>query len=108
MQERQATFRKTPYQEKDREKWNKVLVYDLMSSEESGPDDGEENGCIVVKALPWRSSLVNKFLTTLDEKAKIDKSAQSLRQTKRRVIAEVASSRPKPCGHFPAWVFCED
>ena len=59
-----------------------------MSSEESGQDDSEDkNKCIVVKSLSWRSPLVDKFLESLDEKVKKDKSSQSLRQMKRRVIA---------------------
>jgi len=69
-----------------------VELYDLMSSEESGPDD-EENGCIIVKAMPWRSSLVNNLLTTLDEKAKKDKSAQSLRQTSNTPLLDVDASK---------------
>jgi len=54
------------YQEKDREKWNKILIYDFMSCEESGKDDLEE--CIFVKNIPWGSAQVSKFLEGLDEK----------------------------------------
>ena len=83
-------------------------MYDLMSSEESGQDDLEdENECIVVKSLSWRSPLVDKFLESLDEKVKKDKSSQSLRQMKRRVIAATSSEQAKPSGHFPKWVFSD-
>lgn len=96
------------YQEKDREKWNKVLVYEFMSSEESGEDDLEEKEYIVVKSLPWRSDRVNKFLESLDEKTNKDKSSQSLRQMKKRVNATTCSDRQKPVGHFPKWIFSDE
>ena len=80
-----------------------------MSSEESCQDElEEENECIIVKSLPWRSPLVNKFLESLDDKMKKDKSSQSQRQTKKRVIAATSSERPKPAGHFQKWVFIDE
>ena len=53
------------------------------------------------------SPLVDKFLESLDEKVKKDKSSQSLRQMKRRVIAATSSERAKPSGYFPKWVFSD-
>lgn len=79
-----------------------------MSSEESGGDSEGGMEYIVVKSLPWRSSRVTKFLETLDEKAKKDKSSQSLRQTKRRVIAATPSERIKPSVSFPKWSFSDN
>ena len=38
LNERQIIFWKRAYQEEDREKWAKVLQYDMMSSEESGDE----------------------------------------------------------------------
>lgn len=91
------------YQEKDREKWAKVLHYDMMSSEKSGNESEGQEECIIVKALPWRSSRVNKFMESLDERMKDEKSSQSLRQMKKRIIALEPSSRPKPAGNFLSW-----
>ena len=105
LNEHQIIFRKRVYQEEDREKWAKVLQYDMMSSEESGDESQGQKDCIVVKTLPWRSSRVNKFMESLDERMKDEKSNQSLRQMKKRIIAVEPSSRPKPGGHFPSWAF---
>jgi len=44
------------YQEKDRDKWNKILIYDIMSSEESGKDDLEEE-CNFCEKHPLAISL---------------------------------------------------
>ena len=105
LNEHQIIFRKRVYQEEDREKLAKVLQYDMMSSEESGDESQGQKDCIVVKTLPWRSSRVNKFMESLDERMKDEKSNQSLRQMKKRIIAVEPSSRPKPGGHFPSWAF---
>ena len=43
--------------EQQKEKWSKVMIADMMSSEES--DEGDET--IVVKPLQWRSSRVTVF-----------------------------------------------
>ena len=59
------------------DKWNKVLVYEMMSSEESG-EEGPTGSCIIVKSLPWRSTRVNNFMQSLDDKAHSSKSQQSL------------------------------
>ena len=101
----QIILQKRLYQEKDQEKWAKVLHYDMMSSEESGEESEGQKECIVVKTLPWRSSRVNKFMESLDERMKNEKSNQSLRQIKKRLIALEPSSRPRPAGHFRSWAF---
>ena len=42
-----------------KEKWNKVLISDLMFSEESDDENGE---IITVKPLVWPSERVTRFL----------------------------------------------
>ena len=48
--------------EEQKDKWLSVITTDLMSSEESGPDDE-----IYVHTLPWRSDYVTKMFSTIDE-----------------------------------------
>ena len=43
----------------DREKWEKVLALELLSSEDAGMDEDEE--VLVVRPLPWRSTRVDKM-----------------------------------------------
>ena len=107
--ERQGIFEKLSYQEKDRENWNKVLICDMMSSEESD-EEGPAGSSIVVKSLPWRSTRVNNFMKSLGDKGESLKSHQSLRQKKRRVIAATSSSHPRPGEnlHIPAWAFSDN
>lgn len=83
---------------KAKEKWNKVLQAEVMSSEESGPEEDD----MFVKPLPWRSELVNKFFAELDEKSTERKTAQALRQRKKRIISVHASIRGAPPG-LPKW-----
>ena len=59
MLERKSVIEKATMQQKDKEKWLKVLKVDLMFSEEY--DD------IIVKPLEWRSGIFNRFLLKLDE-----------------------------------------
>ena len=88
---------------KGREKWAKVSHYDMMSSEESSEEAEGQKDCIIVKILPWRSSRLNKFMESWDERVKDEKSNQSLRQMKQRLILflnlQVIPS------HFPSWAF---
>ena len=42
----------------DREKWEKVLALELLSSEDAGMDEDEE--VLVVHPLPWCSTRVDK------------------------------------------------
>ena len=75
------------------------MKMDLMSSEESCEEDGEE--VIIVHSLPWISSRVAEFKRTLDSYTAKSKSPQARRQMKKRVIGK-ESSRPVP-GNFPEW-----
>ena len=81
----------------------------MMSSEESD-EEGPAGSSIVVKSLPWRSTRVNNFMKSLDDKGESLKSHQSLRQKKRRVVAATSSSRPRPGEHLhiPAWAFSDN
>ena len=98
--ERESEFQRMSYSDSDREKWKKVLVTQLMSSDES---DNEENQAVfVVKELPWRSDKVTAFFEKLDGVRRSRKTEQASRQTKRRVRKGVMSSRPPPHG-FPTW-----
>ena len=104
LQERQATFRKLSYAEKDRDKWQKIFSVHFMSSEESEGEDA-----IKVNPLPWRSNRVSTFLHSLDEKAKDDKSPQAKRQMKTRVLG-TSSTRNQPSVDakgqaLPSWLF---
>ena len=72
---------------KQKEKWAKVLVMEMTSSDES---DGE---VIQVKDLPWRSSKVTEFINNLERGMETHLSEQAQRQTKQRVLGGV-SSRP--------------
>lgn len=83
---------------KTKEKLSKVLLAEVMSSEESGPEED-----MFVKPLPWRSDLVNKFLAKLDERSTERKTAQALRQRKKKIISVHVSSHSAPPG-LPTWV----
>ena len=50
--------------EKEKEKWEKVLTADIMSSEKIHEDDDD---VVVVKCIPWRSSKVTQLFHSLDE-----------------------------------------
>ena len=86
--------------ESTKEKWNKVLVPEVISSEES--DSGENEEIVYVKPLPWRSELVNNFFAQLDDKIAETKSAQARRQRKKRMVSISNSTRKVPTG-LPKW-----
>lgn len=90
------------YKKEDKEKWLKILVPEMMSSEDSDQDDDEDDFNFV-KILPWRASVVQDFLYSLDDQYYSGKSAQAKRQTKRRVASnELCSARAVPEG-LPIW-----
>ena len=99
LQDRRSVFKKrTGYSEKNIEKWNKVFVCDLMSSEESGEDE-----MIIVRPLPWRNPRVDELFVSLDDQLRKEQSAQAKRQMKKRTIG-LMSSRSKPvAGSVPSW-----
>ena len=83
----------------DKDKWKKIFVPDIVSSEES--DSGNEDN-IVVKSLAWRSERVNKMFHLLDEEIEKGKTTQARRQKRQRVIGTEASTRQAPTD-FPDW-----
>lgn len=88
---------------KEKDKWAKVLVADIMSSEES---DQENEDVITVTPLPWRSEKVNTFFHRLDSKVETVKSSQAKRQRKGRVESSEFSLRHKAVGianKLPDW-----
>lgn len=95
-------FKRRVYTNEDKEKWLKVLVPDMMSSEESDEDDnGDVN---LLNILPWRAGVVQDFFYDLDQDYYAGKSAQAKRQTKRRLLSDTVSSRPPPAAdQFPSW-----
>ena len=98
--ERESEFQRMSYSDNDREKWKKVLVTQLMSSDESADED--DQAVFVVKELSWRSDKVMAFFQKLDGARQSRKTEQASRQTKRRVRKGVMSSRPPPPG-LPTW-----
>lgn len=79
---------------------------DFMSSDDSAADEEEE--VFVTRPLPWRSERVGQFFKHLDDALLKDKSPQSKRQRKRRVLG-LTSSRPAPMiDDIPDWVFTND
>ena len=89
--ERRAMASKVKY--RNEEERMIVIKPEVMSSAESGEDDGEE--VIIVRPLPWLSAEVTAFKQQLDEEIKREKSPQARRQMKRRVIGS-PSARPTP------------
>lgn len=92
------------YNEADKLKWKKILVTDMMSSDESDTEDGQP--FFSVRILPWRSEKVTAFFQRLDRLRQERKSEQASRQTKKRMDKGVISHRPKPTG-FPSWAVCD-
>ena len=90
-------------QQKEKEKWAKVLVPEMMSSEES---DDENDDLITVKPINWRAERVTAFLHRLDSKVETAKSSQAKRQRKRRVVSSESSVRTRPAHTLPDWAVC--
>ena len=93
LEERSASVARMKFTDpKDKEKWNTILTAELMSSEESGTDDGEQ--VLIMHALPWRSNRVDQMFHNLDKNALSLRSPRGRRQMKRRV-ASLPSIRPQ-------------
>ena len=94
-------FKKTT----DADLWKKVIVPDLISSEESEMDEDEE--VLKVRSLSWRASRVTAMFERLDGEVSKSKTPQSKRQRKRRVNSGESSQRQQPADlNLPNWVFC--
>ena len=64
LQDRTAVFRKLKLLAKDKEKWERVLINEVMSSEDSCSDSDD----VFIKEIPWRSQIVDTFISKLDGK----------------------------------------
>ena len=94
LEERKAAFHRLKFTtEKDRDTWIDAMKLDLISSEESEMDDGEE--VLTLHPIPWRSEKVDQMFSILDNEIMKSKSPQSQRQMKRRVEKR-NSKRPVP------------
>ena len=90
MADRQAALKAIKFRNQaDKEKWQKILTTEMMSSEESVSDEGEE--VLKVKKLSWRKPIVEDMLKKLDSTLYSSKSPQARRQMKRRVLGEVSN-----------------
>ena len=74
--------------EESRQKWLKIMINEMMSSEDSGDDDA-----MIVHPIPWRSDYVNKMFHNIDKYYKVRKSAQACRQTKQRTVGSLSNRR---------------
>jgi hypothetical protein len=96
LNERKSQAAKGEYlNEEDREKWLKAMKLEVMSSDESAEEDGEE--ILIVYPLPWLSVEGVAFKNRMDAEKKKEKSSQALRQTKRRVIGSPSTRLLKVC-----------
>ena len=103
VEDRAGTLSKMDFADvRDKEMWEKILTLDMVSSEESGTDDGEE--VLIVRPIPWRSARVHHMFRELDRQSLTDKSPQSRRQMKRRVLGE-NSTRPQCNRELPQWAY---
>lgn len=85
--------------DEEKERWYSIMKMEIMSSEESGEEDGDE--VIILHPIPWLSAEITAFKQKLDAEIKKEKTPQARRQTKRRVIGS-PSSRVCP-NSVPAW-----
>ncbi len=103
MQDRKKILETGSYaNDEEKEAWKKIMTVDFMSSDESGTE--EDQDILLIKPLLWQSERVKH---TLDEAALKQKSPLARRQMKQRRKG-MPSSRAKPSGDFPAWVFNEN
>lgn len=86
--------------QEDKDKWLKLMKIEVMSSDESAEEDGEE--VLIIHPLPWISAEVVAFKQKMDAEIKKEKSSQARRQTKRRVVGS-PSTRPCPAQGLPSW-----
>lgn len=97
-------MKKSTVPDKEKDKWAKVLIADVMSSEERDSDNEE---ILLIKPLPWRADKVTQFFQQLDEKIEQSKKAQAKRQRKRRVLSNALSTCSKPITALPVWSVVE-
>ncbi len=90
----------------DSDLWTKVLIPEMMSSEESDVDEEDNDEILKVHPLPWRANKVTRMFQQLDLETSRSKTPQSRRQRKRRVAGQSSDrQRPDPDVNLPNWVF---
>ena len=106
LEERTTVLSKGKFSDpKDRERWEKVLCLDLMSSEESGFDDHDGDEILITRPLPWRSARVDQLYMELDKHSLSEKSPKARCQMKQRRVGN-PSTRPCCILHgVPEWAF---
>ena len=97
LKSRKSVLEKSKVTEREKAKWFKCLTIDLVSSDES------DDETIVVKTLPWRSTLVSDFFKSLDEEAYDKKSEQAKRQTKKRLLGGSSNREAPSTDLVPSW-----
>ena len=93
----------------NKDKWRKVIVPAMMSSDESGKDDeGIWRAVKDVKNLLCRSDTVGTFFQRLNHIEVQKKSEQAVQQSKPRILVSAVSDRPPPTniGTIPQWAVC--
>lgn len=103
LEERKSLFKKSNMPDKEKEKWLKIFVPDMVSSEESDSNDGD---IIIVKPLGWRSERINQMFKKIDDQIESRKTTQARRQKRKRVLGSNFSSRKQP-SHLPKWAVTE-
>lgn len=103
LREREAFFQKSHMAEREKEKWIKVFVSEMISSEDSDSgSNSDTEQVLIVKPLPWRAERVAKMFRDLDGKISGEKTAQAQRQRRKRILGTNASSRSPP-SDVPLW-----
>lgn len=102
-----AVIKKSDLSEKNKAKWMAVMQAELISSEESissneNDDNDEEEKPLIIKTIPWRAPKVDKLFKVLDDFSQKEKSAQSKKQTKQRIVSGIESTRHIP-ENVPQW-----
>lgn len=95
--ERESEFKKMSYSDMNRVKW-KVLVQELISSDESGIEDGEAT----LVSRNFIGVTKSQTFVKLDRAHESHKSEQGSRQTKPHIRNGTDSARPAPF-HLPTW-----
>ena len=96
-------FEKASYKDQEeKESWRKTMKIEFVSSDESGCDEGVD--VIITMPLPWLSETVTVYKQALDLAVFQERTPLARRQTKESRLG-ASSSRPKPIGDYPTWVF---
>ena len=87
MTDRKAAVKKKTFKkQEDCKRWEKIFHTNMMSSEDSAKEDGEE--ILIVKLLTWQAEIVNKMMADLQkgQKPAIKKAAKSTKNRRNLYI----------------------